>query len=102
MAYRVCYSPEDNKRYPEVNKQGSGRGARYIAIISAVVLALSIPKVRDKLWMWLIPGDEAVTSGAFTQMVEDIQSGNSVADAVTVFCQEILDHGNEAAFAYQR
>ena len=100
MGYRVCYSPEDNKRYPEVNKQGRGRGARYIVITLAVILSLTIPKVRERLRMWLIPGDEAVTSGAFTQMVEDIQSGNPVGDAVTVFCQEILDHGKEQVSAH--
>ena len=100
MGYRVYYSPEDNNKYPTRNKQGNTPYLRYLGVILTVILVLTVPQLRSHLRQWLIPGDETVTSEAFTQMVESIGEGQSVGEAVTAFCQEILDNGKETTAAH--
>ena len=100
MGYRVYYSPEDNKKYPTRNKQGNARYLGHFVVVLAVVLTLTVPQVRSNLREWLIPGDEAVISKAFSQMVENVREGEAIGEAVTAFCQEILDHGKETTAAH--
>ena len=38
-----------------------------------------------------IPGDKEVTKAAFTDMVEELENGESMQNAITTFCREVLD-----------
>jgi hypothetical protein len=38
----------------------------------------------------LLPGDPAVTAAALENMTEGLRSGESLLDAVTAFCREII------------
>ena len=41
---------------------------------------------------FLLPGDPAVTAAALENMVDNIKDGNSIAEAVTAFCREIVEN----------
>lgn len=88
MGYTIQYEPEKNRKYPLLSQKRVRAGMPLIAAVSLVAL-LGIG-IRTG---WLIPGDPQVTADAFTQMVDSLQAGESVKDAVTVFCTEVLEHG---------
>lgn len=63
-----------------------------VAAIAALMLlaALMIPKSREVVRDLILPGDGMVTAAAIETLVDDLRAGESLEDAVTVFCQEII------------
>ena len=55
-----------------------------------IVMLLCLPVVRESVKQLLLPGDPVITEAAFISMVEQLGAGESVYDAVTVFCKEII------------
>ena len=90
MAYKIQYSPDSARRYPEKMKQQPAKYGRWVMVLTvfAVAMWLRLNGIPD----FLIPGDPVVTREAASVMMEQIQDGTALGDAVTVFCQEIL-HG---------
>lgn len=89
MAYKIQYSPEDNHRYPQAKvhmQMHWGRWAMLVLLI-VVVLGIRIYGAPD----FLIPGDPQVTKEAATMMIEELRKGESLYDAMTVFCRQVLD-----------
>lgn len=95
MGYAILYEPELNKKLkiPNQNQKKILRICALAACALLVILCLQAP-VRTVIRDFLIPGDPDVTQSAFAQMVTDIRAGEPFSDAVTVFCQEILEHAN--------
>lgn len=92
MSYSIEYDPEKNKLYP----QKSERKHKWLIIALVAMISLFfLQKIDSKhvLKSFLIPGDPEITSAAFSSMVEDIREGDTVANAVTAFCLEIIDNG---------
>jgi len=90
MAYKIQYSPETGKRYPQTRKRQPVDIGRWIGLLLVVAAALWLR--INGMPEFLIPGDPDVTKAAAVLFVDQVQSGSSVNDAVTVFCKEIL-HG---------
>lgn len=70
------------------------------ASVTAVTLAICAGILCGSLWIagkdsrirdLLIPGDPQVTTAAFSEMVVQLQNGTGFSDAITVFCERILD-----------
>ncbi len=95
MGYSILYEPELNKKLkiPNQNRKFLLTVGTLAVCVIFVILCLLTP-VRTVLRDFLIPGDPDVTQSAFSQMVSDIREGESFSDAVTVFCQEILEHAS--------
>lgn len=89
MAYKIQYAPESKKRYPLVHANIKFNWHRFMAIILMIFAGLwmKINGIPD----FLIPGDPDITKQAVNIMVDEIQSGQPLLDAVTVFCHEIFD-----------
>lgn len=91
MGYRIEYD-QGTERY-EVMQDNPWRVWILTAICFGIFMMLSN-------WFWpegsafirdiLIPGDDAVTVQAFTNMTEELRSGTAVKEAVTAFCNEVL------------
>lgn len=89
MGYKIEYSPETARSYPQRNppqKRNIGRWVCLFLLIGAI------------LWMrgngvpdCLIPGDPRITKSAAAAFMNDLSGGVSVGDAVTAFCSAILD-----------
>jgi len=90
MAYKIQYSPEDRKRYPGVKGKVNFRFGQLFLVLCLLAAVLWVRQygVPD----FLIPGDPEVTREAASLMMDSLQSGNSLNEAVTVFCKEVL-HG---------
>lgn len=90
MAYKIHYSEDAAKRYPQKTKRHPIKYGRWVLLMSIIAAALwlRLNGIPD----FLIPGDPAVTRQAASAMMENLHSGTGFGDAVTVFCKEIL-HG---------
>lgn len=89
MSYRVDYNPEMKNRYPTFIKIRKKLPIRPL-LLSAVAIAACYGVFRSGVLRFLIPGDPAVTTAAFSGMVDDIGAGESVRQAFLTFCKEII------------
>lgn len=90
MCYRITY--ENNlvkKKVVRKNNNTLLKRAIY-AIFLCIILfcVLSGSKVRS----YLLPGDPQVTEKALKDLVVDLKEGDTVSDAVTAFCKEIIEN----------
>ena len=88
MAYKIQYSSDAARRYPEKTQNSSVKFGRWLLVMAVFVAAvcLRLYGIPD----CLIPGDPVVTRQAVSAMMENIQTGTDFGDAVTVFCKKIL------------
>ena len=82
MGYSIQYSPQTNRKFPVKTKKNS---ATWL-LTGVAVLALLLGG-----WRLLLPGDPETTRAALSHLVDDVRAGESVGDAVTAFCREIID-----------
>lgn len=60
-------------------------------IVTVICTTLGLIGKNERVQEILIPGDDEVTRAAFECMIDEVQAGSSMVDAVTVFCREILE-----------
>ena len=98
MSYKIAYSffGEEKKMPKDV-----GRRNRIAAGLLVAVLVIGAMTVKTRglpfVTEYLLPGDPAVTAAALEGMVADLKEGDSLYDAVTAFCREIVEHGTKAS-----
>lgn len=90
MSYQIMYNPEDSHKYPTQFKKKHKKIILPVLMVLLCVLALGRPGIRNKVEQWLIPGDPQVTKAAFSLMLDELREGESLGDAVTTFCNEII------------
>lgn len=83
MHYRIVYGKE-KRHFPRLTKR-----QKTLIATGAVCAALAVVCLLFGT-QWLLPGDPQVSSAALENMVDALRSGESLADAVTAFCQEIV------------
>ncbi len=89
MSYSVEYNPELRKTYPMKKRRIQDLPIKPILLVIGVFTFFYAAHMLGIL-RWLTPGDPAVTTGAFSSMVEDVRSGQSVSDAVVSFCKRVV------------
>lgn len=89
MAYRIKYNlvGPDRKTTQEIKRTGTILAV--LGICGLAVFVLHLPWARDLL----LPGDSAVTAAALEGLAENLQQGESLIDAITVFCRSIITNG---------
>ena len=89
MAYKIEYSPETAYRYPQRTCRQKRIRGNWVLV---VLLLAGFFWVRfNGIPDFLIPGDKEITREAAALLVEDLQDGKTVKEAITVFCNTILD-----------
>lgn len=91
MAYRIQYSGSTKYKFPSSKKEAPIILAGII--ISLIFLVSIVPEIRTGIRDLILPGDAEVTYGALTAFAEDLKSGESVKEAITAFCQDIIANG---------
>ena len=93
MGYRIEYGSQGELRKPLDHKRSYSAIAAAVCVLALVAGAIAI-KHAGLSWVQevLLPGDPAVTAAALENMVENIKEGNSIAEAVTAFCREIVEN----------
>ncbi|MCD7755117.1 MAG: hypothetical protein LUJ09_02080 [Firmicutes bacterium] len=91
MAYRIDYT-SGGRRMPIAPAAGHILAGFFLGLGTfCAVFALTH---REALLSVLIPGDPAATAAAGKAMLDQLRQGQSVAGAVTAFCQSILSGAN--------
>lgn len=96
LTYRIEYGP------PVRRKEAQPKNAlRLRGMIAAFLMAFLLltrllwPAGTDKLRQMLLPGGNN-TQEAIQEMMEQLREGERVGDAVTAFCRQILEDGQES------
>ena len=90
MSYKISYGSSAEKR---TAKQGSQRwlaGVAVLVIILAGIARYYYPEETKQLSEALFPLTSESSQRALKAFSENIRAGESVGDAVTAFCQEII------------
>ena len=90
MAYRVVYGPMP-KAAPK------GRSLPRVRVLTAawlLVFSLGVrqlwPEGREVLRQLLLPGEQTAAQTAFDGMLEELRAGETLGEAVTAFCRQIV------------
>lgn len=92
MAYRIDYGPAVPKKVAS-----GGRQLRWQTMTAAFLLLFVLlvkqtwPEGTDKLRACLIPGGEG-TQLAFQEFVTELHEGESVGEALTAFCRQVIEN----------
>ena len=90
MSYRIEYGKNPKYRISPSRKKWTK--ATLVLSLMAVAAAGGFYTVQVIGLQNLLPGDPAVTGAALDAFIESWQDGVPIADAFTVFCQEIVDN----------
>lgn len=91
MAYQITYGPVKRKK----EKQSIKNWKIPLIVFLAVLLVSSLGALfREELLSFLLPGDPEVTAAALQTMAQQIGEGQRITDALTCFCQEIVENAN--------
>lgn len=89
MAYQIQYGkPSKKERLACIQNPKKLKIGLYITVF-LILLSIGLLGRLGKL-DFLIPGDKQITKEAFHAMVEEVREGESVKEAITAFCEEIL------------
>ncbi len=92
MGYRIAYS-SIGKRL----KRNRKKSTAVVAVLVIMILVIGAIAVKSIGLTWvkevLLPGDPNVTAAALEDLAENLRNGESIGDAIRVFCQEIIEHG---------
>lgn len=91
MPYRIDYGSAGNQRKPLRSKL-SMPVIKTSLVIFAFVAGAVLIKLFGLTWVQeiLLPGDPDVTAAALNNMTDGLRNGDSLLDAVTTFCREIV------------
>lgn len=90
MSYQIVYGPK--KRPPNTAARNPARTGLIIGILFIITLAaLRFTGYSTDIWQSLLPGDPDVTISAFQSMTEEIRNGNGFSNAVTSFCETVIE-----------
>ena len=89
MAYKVVYGP-----MPKIRKKSGILRFQALTAMCLMLFSLGVrqvwPEGREVLQDFLMPGDMTVTQAAFGDMLENLENGQNLTDAVTAFCRQIV------------
>ena len=90
MKYKIEYSPETAHLYPQKNEKKRKSAGNWLIVVFlvAAILWVRLNGIPD----FMIPGNKEVTRHAAATLMENLQEGSTMNEAVTVFCQTILEH----------
>lgn len=86
MGYRIVYGKREKKIVP-FKKIG------LMVVGLTTVAMLILPNARALTARIMLPGDPEVTSAALQNMIDDLERGQRIGDAVATFCREIIAGG---------
>ncbi len=90
MGYRITYEQSTIKTtLPRVHRTVNLKKWIWSAAICIVLVAIC---TSSKVRSFLLPGDPEITEKALITLADDLKEGDSLSDAVTAFCREILDN----------
>lgn len=96
MGYQIQYGQTMVKRKVIDHETDVNKPPLVKWIIISMVILVAVFLGNSGYLDFIIPGDKDITTAAFSAMIKDVQEGESINEAITAFCLEILDNGNAA------
>ena len=87
MAYQIRYSDMSFTKKPIKSKRPLFKWITILAAIMVMVYMLQLEAIQN----FLIPGDPEITKSAFASFTKELREGERFADAVAVFCMEVIE-----------
>ena len=87
MAYRIDYG---SVKFKDKKPKKKGR-ALAVGLILLLVVSWHALGLGRRFGKWLLPGDREKTAAALSDMVEQVENGEGMADAFSAFCKEIIE-----------
>ena len=91
MSYRIQY---DTKKHPWQKRLKRQKRVLIVGVICFALLIIGYFGM-DKM-QFLLPGEPSVTAAALDNMTNSLQEGETLQEAITAFCREILDNAQKA------
>ena len=88
MSYQIIYGQTRKIRPIKVC---GWTGATVAALLLGILLGLRLLGMEAISLQSLLPGDSSDTVGAWNAMLNHIQTGESILEAIDVFCRTVVD-----------
>ena len=93
MAYYIQYDQGFNqKRSENLPRKYDRKFIIAVIVVASILLVWLITPVRLAILDYLLPGNGEVTLHAAQEMIKDLKNGQSIKEAFSEFCIEILEH----------
>ena len=92
MSYSIAYDPQENARYPQKLKIQRKLPVQWI-LSATLLLVAGYIILRGNVLDYILPGDPEVTVTAFSQMVEQVKTGETIREALTSFVEQVVTQG---------
>lgn len=92
-----CISYEDSGLKKPIRKHNKFQKTAILKlgmIVTSVLFILTLHQSSDLRRLFL-PGNKQITERAIVELVESLYQGEKFDEAITTFCREIIDNGNQ-------
>ncbi len=86
MGYKVLYPQVGKRKYRKFRKPPP----KVLITSSIVIFMVLILTFWHGGLSWLLPGDPVVTENALQEMIDSLQNGETLGQAVVTFCREVV------------
>ena len=94
MSYRIEYGSTTPMKFLQKRRKTD---IRTLTALCMILFALAVgqfwPRGKAVLRGFLLPGKPSMTEQAFSCLVSDLSQGVGFEEAMTTFCQQIIDNG---------
>lgn len=91
MGYTVRYGPTGNHKKKAKKLRLTMPIAVLAVMLSMTIAAHAWPEQTERLRLALFPWERESVRQAFVGFRQDLQEGETMGDAITAFCVELLD-----------
>ena len=88
MGYKILYSSQLNKKYSVYKPKFFGKKFLIVTILCAIMF---LSPVRQWIAKTMLPYNLNKASDSFSDMICHIENGQPISDAITAFCQDIIN-----------
>ena len=96
MSYSIHYDSDNPNFRPQKKPVFGIIGAILVIMVCAAAIGWAIPQQVMQFKEALLPWTRAEVKAAFSNLQDDLQQGQPLADAVTAFCQEMIHDSAQA------
>ena len=92
MGYAIQYTTGTAKKYPLKRKIRLHKKKTVLAVCGVIAVLAALMQI-SAVRRLLLPGDPVITERAIVKMVDELQAGEGLQEAVTAFCREVIQGG---------